>query len=599
MSDQDTFINGIEILDNTIATSISASLYTNGGISIFSTENSINFSNGGSFLTLGGVSITKDTIIGGITSILNTTNATNSSNGSLVVIGGVGINGNLYGNLGNFNNLQSIGVTFSNVLATNINTVNLTVGTLSSTNVIFTNITNTNLISTNITVTNAKITSETVGNMLSTNLTTTNANITSETVSNMLSTNANTTNLTATNAIISSETIGNMLATNVNTINLSASNILSTNISAESLTVSTIGNIVGVIFQKYNGLPLNGSWIDMPIVGTNMASGIGHGGPGASLWIGYAGISGYWFSNSSVGDLCYRNLTGNLLFGNSAGLCTMKINNNVVNISSTIESTSPSSGSLVVNGGLGVIRSLDIGSTINATNISTGALIVSGGAGFNGAVYSTDLFTTTASFSNLLLNNITTGSVYSQNGGGILTASPLTTKGDLYVYGTSGMRLGSSTYGSVLISDTSNATGLSWQQLFDIPGNVYSDYSFSSVLATSGSTSTTAIIKTSLTTGTLQGGTYAIEIGYAITPNTSTSVNCEVDVYLNATNTTGTLIHQNITRPSQSALKTPYFDIVTQTFGNAIANVGMWFKTLNGGNTINIGQARLKLYRIQ
>lgn len=64
-------------------------------------------------------------------------------------------------------------------------------------------------------------------------------------------------------------------------------------------------------------MPFTGqaSWIDMP---TGGASGIGNGGAGSNAWIAYASGSGNWFTNSTAGDICYRN-SGGILLGNGTG----------------------------------------------------------------------------------------------------------------------------------------------------------------------------------------------------------------------------------------------------------------------------------------
>lgn len=47
MEDQYSFISGIEILDQTLANSTIASIYTSGGISILATADSVDLNNGG------------------------------------------------------------------------------------------------------------------------------------------------------------------------------------------------------------------------------------------------------------------------------------------------------------------------------------------------------------------------------------------------------------------------------------------------------------------------------------------------------------------------------------------------------------------------
>ena len=68
-------------------------------------------------------------------------------------------------------------------------------------------------------------------------------------------------------------------------------------------------NVAGASITNF----LGGTWIDMP---TSGASGIGSGGAGSNAWLAYASGVGFWFSDSQVGDVCYRNAVGhNILMG--------------------------------------------------------------------------------------------------------------------------------------------------------------------------------------------------------------------------------------------------------------------------------------------
>lgn len=321
------------------------------------------------------------------------------------------------------NFLLPTNVTFSNLVSTNQSVTNLlntnsTISSLVNTNLVNTNQTVTNLLSTNNTLTNLLNTTSTISTLINTNLTTVNQTVTNILASNftagsLTTTNLNLTNFTTLNSRITSETIGSILATNINTTNftvnslnvtnLTSSNAFFTNLTTTNLISTTNANMAGITLQYYTGAP-SGSWINMPI-GTGTATGLGHGGPGASPWIAYAGSGGYWFSNSIAGDICYRNLSGNLQFGNSTGVSTMQINNNTVTINSTIETTNSSTGALVVNGGLYVRKSINIDSTTISTDTSTGALVVSGGAGFNGDIHANNIYS----------NNVLVGSVWGSN----------------------------------------------------------------------------------------------------------------------------------------------------------------------------------------
>lgn len=139
---QKSFVSPIEILDTTFSTSTGASLFLRGGITIFSTTDSTNFDFGGSFLTFGGIAVSKSTLIGGVTSILNTSLSNNTSTGALIVSGGGGFNGdvyakNIYSNGSPLKNLWGTEYSYTELLASAGSTSNsfsqrisLTSGTL-------------------------------------------------------------------------------------------------------------------------------------------------------------------------------------------------------------------------------------------------------------------------------------------------------------------------------------------------------------------------------------------------------------------------------------------------------------------------------------
>jgi hypothetical protein len=87
-----------------------------------------------------------------------------------------------------------------------------------------------------------------------------------------------------------------------------------------SLLVTGIATITGIKFD--NTWLGSSAWIDMPITGS---SGIGSGGAGASPWVAYVSGNGHWFSDSQIGDICYRNTAGLLLFGNTSGTSSLAI----------------------------------------------------------------------------------------------------------------------------------------------------------------------------------------------------------------------------------------------------------------------------------
>lgn len=90
-----------------------------------------------------------------------------------------------------------------------------------------------------------------------------------------------------------------------------------------------VGTTTKIKFSNWSGG--KGAWIDIPVA-SGVASGIGSGGIGANAWIGYAGVNNQWFTGSLVGDICYRNSNGKLLFGNTSTAPTMTISSNKIGI---------------------------------------------------------------------------------------------------------------------------------------------------------------------------------------------------------------------------------------------------------------------------
>jgi hypothetical protein len=149
----------------------------------------------------------------------------------------------------------------------------------------------------------------------------------------------------------------------------------------------------------------NGFWMDIPIQGP---SGIGSGGAGQNPWVAYAWANTNWFSNSLVGDICYRNTGGRLLFGTNGNNSGMMLSNNCLIMPSA---TTSGTYRLDVTGDARVTGTLTTGtisttSNFSAPNISTaGTLTLSNN-------------TTTGTRFSIVNNNVSTFTV---NGSGRTT----------------------------------------------------------------------------------------------------------------------------------------------------------------------------------
>ncbi len=102
------------------------------------------------------------------------------------------------------------------------------------------------------------------------------------------------------------------------------------------------------------------SWIDMP---TSGPSGIGSGGAGTNPWVAYVASASQWFSDSTAGDIAYRNSAGKLLFGNTTGSSGMVLSGDNLGIGTTTPSAK-----LAVNAPAGV-TSFAVGSSTKTSLI--------------------------------------------------------------------------------------------------------------------------------------------------------------------------------------------------------------------------------------
>jgi hypothetical protein len=147
----------------------------------------------------------------------------------------------------------------------------------------------------------------------------------------------------------------------------------------------------------------------------------------------------------------------------------------------TISMTSTSATTITVNTGL-----FAAGDTVFIQNLGSGTLTITAGTA------------TVNTAGSLILPQYDAGILYFVSASSAIfydyiqvgATSPLTTKGDIYVYGTSDTRLGVGANGTTLVADSSTATGLKW----DTPASGGGMTLISTTSLTSGSTATLSSI---------------------------------------------------------------------------------------------------------
>lgn len=269
MADQATFVNGIEIVDTSPAMiNDNASLYTYGGVAIYYTSPAVSETDGGSLLTLGGMSIGRNSMLYGNVIIFDTTESVNLTTGALRVYGGASFTKNVYGTYANFVNMDITNLTVPNILTNNITAQNIfsTTNTLSSvvSNFISTGsinaigITVSSILSTDIITTTLASTTSTLPNTVSTNISSSTVNTTGLTSQNVLVTGL----ISSSNITSTTSTLPNMISTNissstVNIVGLTSQNVLVTGLISSSNITSTTSTLPNMISTNISSSTLN------------------------------------------------------------------------------------------------------------------------------------------------------------------------------------------------------------------------------------------------------------------------------------------------------------------------------------------------------
>ena len=181
-----------------------------------------------------------------------------------------------------------------------------------------------------------------------------------------------------------------------------------------------IGSLAGNYYSA--GLTNNTTGLNSVMIGYDVRP-LGNGDSNEIVLSGYNGTGGTVGLGSNT-----------TLIGNSATTATQIMG--ALTLPNTTASTSSTTGALIVSGGVGIAKELNIGSTTTSTSATTGALTVAGGAGIAGTV---NIGSTAASTST------TTGALEVVGGVGI--------GGAVYIGGTISIAGGTPGLGKVLTSD--------------------------------------------------------------------------------------------------------------------------------------------------
>ena len=322
-------------------------------------------------------------------------------------------------------------------------TITLTTGITSTTalltiatipNLITTNITSSTLnLTTGITSASALLTIATIPNLITTNVTTSTLNVTTgitsasalltiATIPNLTSTNITTgtlnviTGVTSATALLTTATIPNLTTTNVttNTLNVTVGitsqsalltiatipNLITTNISSSTLLVASRNPASVASFRSVSAS--TSATVALIELQRDPSSGgdalYGDGSTSNVRCKSSIRLINRTFSTPKQNDAITFNADGTGVAFN------LDLNYGFVSILDTRESTGITNGSMVVNGGMAVAK------TIYSTNVNT-TTFTSGNAFFTTGITSASALLTTATIPNLITTNITSSTL--------------------------------------------------------------------------------------------------------------------------------------------------------------------------------------------
>lgn len=402
-----------------------------GGVSIDSNFNSTNVSNGGSLTVKGGASISQDVYIGGgltITGSISGTNGTftatdesiNGSTGSLITIGGITVQANanatsstagggvsVIGGVGIKQDLYVGGVSnLPDIISTNISSTNI-----SSTNVNLTNISSSVLNVTGITAQNINFTGSLYKNgglYISSQW---------ETFSNNIAYTTGNVGLNTTSPSYLLDVNGSLRVSGTSGV----LNIIESNITNDILQLRNVNASGGTTIQF-----LNNSSVE-------------------KMYFGYGNANSSNYQNTSYLETVTGVPIKLVAGGNSGSPIIINAADNSINIMCSTISTTTSSGSVKVSGGVGIAGNLYVGGELNIesstavnvtnTNVSlnstTGAMLLIGGLSIS------------------ILDTTNSNATSYTGGGGITIRGGLAASQDVYIGGIIDIKSGSNNLNSL------------------------------------------------------------------------------------------------------------------------------------------------------
>ena len=299
---------------------------------------------------------------------------------------------------------------------------------------------------------------------------------------------------------------------------------------------------------------------------------------------------GSLLTDTNYANLKLKNLTASLISSSNLIVTNATFANLIlpsnVTFNNLVTTNITSTNILATN--LSIVNS--ILTNITSTNISSTNIT------------STSLFTTFSTIGNLVINS-TNDALSSTSGGSILTNGGLSVAKSIDI-GSTVNAINKST-GALIVSGGAGFNGDIYANNIYSNGvlsnsSIYgSEYNSVSLVGTAGTTSATYTLRTSMTTSSLLGGTYTINVGFTYDQNSSTSADASFLALLDPTNiSTGTIVHSTVDRSSRSTFVTPKYSSrnINLTSGNHIISI-IWKAQANGQNVV-ISNVKLELFRI-